>query len=321
MFIIGSNHLNQFGNSNKAAKAYEGLEFMVVNELFMTPTARYADILLPVTSPAERNDTTRPWPSGPYYAFINQAIEPLGECKSDLDIASELAERLGIKDFRPYTDDEYLRSFIEKNPETGEEIPDYETFKKQGIHRVNLKEPIVAFRAQIEDPENNLFPTPSGKIEIFSQRVADIGDPENIPPIPKHRRVKEDRFDPLIEKYPLQMISPHPRTRSHSTMFNVEWLQEIEPHRAWINPHDAEVRGIKDGNAIYIFNDRGKIAIEAWITNRIMPGVIAVTEGAWYNPDEEGIDRGGCPNTLTLDEYSPGGASVLKTVLVEAEKA
>ena len=159
-----------------------------------------------------------------------------------------------------------------------------------------------------------------GKIEIFSQRAADIGDPENIPPIPKYRRVKEDRFDPLIEKYPLQMLSPHPRTRTHSTMFKVEWLQEVEPHRAWINPVDAEARGIKNGDEIHVFNDRGKIAIEAWVTNRIIPGVISVTEAAWYDPDEKGVDRGGCPNTLTLDEYSPGGAAVLKTVLVEAKK-
>ena len=321
VFNVATNHLNQLGNANKAARAYEQLEFMVVNDLFMTPTARYADILLPVTSPAERNDTTRPWPSGPYYAFINQAIEPLGECKSDLDIAADLAERMGLKDFRPLSDDEYLRNFIEKNPETGKEIPDYETFKAQGVHRVKLKEPIVAFKAQIEDPENNPFPTPSGKIEIFSQRAADIGDPENVPPIPKYRRVKEDRFDPLIKKYPLQMLSPHPRTRAHSTMFKVEWLQEVEPHRAWINPVDADARGIKDGDEIHVFNDRGKIAIKAWVTKRIIPGAISVTEGAWYDPDEEGIDRGGCPNTLTLDEYSPGGAAVLKTVLVEAKKA
>ena len=321
VFNIGSNHLNQLGNSNKAARAYAGLDFMVINELFMTPTARYADILLPVTSAAERNDTNRPWPSGPYYLFLNQAIDPLGECKSDLDIASELAERLGIKDFRPLSDDEYLRSFVEKYPEMQKEIPDYETFKRRGIHRVKLAEPIVAFKEQIDDPENHPFPTPSGKIEIFSQRVADLGDPENLPPIPKYRRVREDRFDPLTEKYPLQMMTPHPRIRAHSTMYKVALLREFEPHRAWINAEDAAVRGIKNGDEIHIYNDRGKIAIEAWVTCRIIPGVVAVTEGAWYDPDETGIDRGGCPNTLTLDDYSPGGASTLKAVLVEVEKA
>ena len=320
VFNIGGNHLNQLGNSNKAAKAYAGLEFMVVNDLFMTPTARYADIILPVTSPAERTDTVRPWPSGPYYLFMNKAIEPIGECKSDLDIAAELAQRLGISDFRPYSDEEYLKTFIEKNPETGKEIPDFEKFKQDGVHRVTLAEPIVAFKDQIDDFEKNPFPTPSGKIEIFSQRAADINDPENIPPIPKYRRVKEDRFDPLIEKYPLQMMSPHPRTRSHSTMYKVEWLAEIEPHRAWMNPKDAEKRGIQTGDRIQVFNDRGIIAIDVWVTERIVQGAIAVTEGAWYNPDENGIDQGGCANTLTSDGYSPGGASVLKTVLVEVKK-
>ena len=320
VFTLGSNHLNQLGNSNKSAKAYAGLEFMVVNELFMTPTARYADILLPVTSPFERTDMARPWPSGPYYLFMNQAIEPLGECKSDLTIAAELAGRMGIPDFKPYSDDEYLRSFIEKNPETGKEIKDFDRFKKEGVHRVKLNEPIVAFKAQIDDLENNPFPTPSGKIEIFSQRAFEINDPENVPPIPKHRSVKEDRFDPLIEKFPLQMISPHPRNRVHSTLYKVELLAETEPHRAWINRSDAERRGIKTGDRIHVFNDRGTIAIDAWVTDRIIPGVIAVTEGAWYAPDENNVDQGGCANTLTLDGYSPGGASVLKTALVEAVK-
>jgi anaerobic dimethyl sulfoxide reductase subunit A len=321
VFTVGCNHLNQLGNANKAAKAYEGLEFMVVNDLFMTPTARYADILLPVTSPMERTDTVRPWPSGPYYLFMNQAIEPVGECKSDLNIAAELARKLGIQDFKPLTDDEYLRMFIETNPETGKEISDFDAFKKQGVHRVTLKEPIVAFKEQIEDPEHHPFQTPSGKIEIFSQRAADIQDPENVPPIPKYRRVREDRFDPLIEKYPLQMMSPHPRNRTHSTMYKVEWLAEVEPHRAWVHPVDAAKRGIQTGDRIHVFNDRGTIAIDAWVTRRIMPGVIAVTEGAWYAPDENGVDQGGCANTLTLDDYSPGGASALKTVLVEAKKA
>ncbi len=316
-----NNHLNQLGDANKAARAYASLYFMVVPELFMTPTARYADIVLPVTSPAERNDLTRPWPSGPYYTCINQAIEPIGECKSDLDIATDLAERLGIKDFRPYTDEEYLRMFVEKNPETGPQIKDYEKFRREGVHRVKLPEPIVAFKKEIEDPENHPFPTPSGKIEIFSQRAADIGDPERVPPIPKYRRTKEDRFDPLIEKYPLQLISPHPKTRDHSSLYLVDWLQEVEPHRAWINPVDARARGIEDGDEIYVFNDRGKIAITAWVTERIIPGVISISEGTWYNPDEQGVDRGGCVNTLTSDDYSPGGAATLKTALVQAVKA
>ncbi|MGD8974373.1 MAG: molybdopterin dinucleotide binding domain-containing protein, partial [Desulfobacterales bacterium] len=130
----------------------------------------------------------------------------------------------------------------------------------------------------------------------------------------------EDRNDPLIEKYPLQLLSPHPRNRVHSEMFKVEWLREVEPHRVWINLQDAEPRGITDGDEVFVFNDRGKVAITAWVTERIMPGVVCIFEGSWYQPDKEGIDRGACANTLTKDEYSGGGASALNTALVQVCK-
>ena len=103
-------------------------------------------------------------------------------------------------------------------------------------------------------------------------------------------------------------------------MFKVEWLREVDPHRVWINPKDAEPRGISDGDEVFVYNDRGKVAITAWVTERIMPGVVSIFEGAWYDPDEEGIDRGACANTLTKDEYSGGGASALNTALVQVSK-
>jgi anaerobic dimethyl sulfoxide reductase subunit A len=320
MWSMCNNYLNQTGNSNKAARALKQLDFLAVNELFMTATAKYADLLLPVTSAAERSDLTRPWPSGPYFTFVNRALEPLGECKSDLDIVGELAERLGIENFNPFTEDDILRMFVEQNPETASLIPDFDTFRCEGIHRVKLEKPIVAFQNQIEDRENHPFETPSGKIEIFSQRVADLDNPL-CPPIPKYMQVPEDRNDPLAEKYPLQLLTPHPKNRVHSELYKVAWLREVEPHWAWINPVDADVRGIKDGDEIYVFNDRGRVSIPAWVTERIKPGVISIFEGAWYNPDKDGIDRGACANTLTRDAYSGGGAAVMNTCLVEATKA
>ena len=319
-WFLNNNFLNQLGNTNKAARALRGLEFLIVSELFMTPTARFADILLPVTHTAERNDLTRPWPSGPYYTFVNKAVEPPGECKSDLEIACDLAQELGFRDYNPLSEEEWLKAFVEKNPETAEQIKDYDKFRREGIHRVKLAEPIVAFKEQIEDPENNPFPTPSGKIEIFSQRVADLNNPL-CPPVPKYLSTWEDQNDPLTGKYPLQVLSPHAKNRVHSHLHKVDWLREIEPHRAWINPADAEPRGIRKGDEIYVFNDRGKLAITAWVTERIMPGVICIFEGAWYDPDEQGIDRGGCVNVLTKDAYSEGGASALNTALVQASKA
>jgi anaerobic dimethyl sulfoxide reductase subunit A len=320
MWSMCNNYLNQTGNSNKAARALQELEFFCVHELFMTAQARYADLLLPVTSAAERSDLTRPWPSGPYFTFMNRALAPLGECKSDFDIVSELAERLYIEGFNPHTEDEWLKMFVENNPEYRQHIKNYDKFREDGIHRVELDEPIVAFKAQIEDIKNNPFPTPSGKIEIFSQRVADLNKPDT-PPIPKYMPTPEDRNDRLFEKYPLQLLTPHPRNRVHSELYLVPWLREIEEHRAWVNPVDAAPRGIRDGDEIYVFNDRGKVAIKAWVTERIIPGVVSIFEGAWYNPDKEGVDRGACANTLTKDAYSGGGAAVMNTCLVEVKKA
>jgi anaerobic dimethyl sulfoxide reductase subunit A len=319
MWSMCNNYLNQTGNSNKAARALHKLEFFCVNELFMTAQARYADLVLPVTSAAERSDLTRPWPSGPYFTFMNRALEPLGECKSDFDIVTEVAERLGIKDFNPYTEAEWLKMFVDGNPEYQKHIKDYDTFRKNGIHRVKLPEPIVAFKKQIDDPENNPFPTPSGKIEIFSQRVADLNNPDT-PPIPKYLPTPEDRNDPLFDKYPLQLITPHPKNRVHSELYLVPWLREVEEHRAWISPVDAESRAIKDGDDIFVFNDRGRVLIKAWITKRIIPGVVCIFEGTWYNPDKDGVDRGACANTLTKDAYSGGGAAVMNTCLVQIAK-
>ncbi|MBY9015399.1 MAG: molybdopterin-dependent oxidoreductase [Candidatus Lokiarchaeota archaeon] len=319
-WFVNNNFLNQLGNTNKAAEALKKLDYMVSAELWLTPTARYADIVLPVTSAAEKNDFTRPWPSGPYFTAMNQAIEPIGECKSDLRIAEELADKLGLEEFVKYPDEKKaLRFLIKLREDTRKNIRNINEFREKGIHRIEIEEPYVAFKEQIDDIENKPFKTPSGKIEIFSQRIADLNDPEN-PPIPKYMERWEGRYDPLSEKYPLQLLSPHPKNRVHSELYLVEWLREVDPHVAWINPVDAEYRGIRDGDEILVYNDRGKLTIKAWLTERIIPGAISIFEGAWYDPDENGIDRGGCVNTLTKDAYSPGGASALKSCLVEIKK-
>ncbi len=321
-YFAGGNRLNQRGNANKGARALSGLEFAVSNELFLTPTARYCDIVLPVRSFAENNDLTRPWPSGPYLAFSSAAIEPMGECKSDFEIGNLLGEAWGLPDFNPMNEEQWLRSIIATHPEYVEHAGDYDKFKEESISRMELDEPYIAFKEQIEDPENNPFKTPSGKIEIYSQRLADL-DSEETPAVPKYvvSKTRENRNHALAAKYPLEMLSPHPRVRCHSQLQNVDWLVEVDPHVAWINPVDAEPRGILDGDDIHVFNDRGKIAIKAWVTRRIIPGVISIYEGTWYDPDENGIDIGGCTNTLTDDVFSPGGAATLKTCLVDIAKA
>ena len=112
---------------------------------------------------------------------------------------------------------------------------------------------------------------------------------------------------------------------------DVSWFREIETCKVkgpdgylyepvWINPVDAASRDLKNGDVVKMYNERGIVLGGAYITERIMPGVVNIPQGAWYDPDEKGIDRGGCSNMLTKDAKSPGGAFCTNTTLVQVEK-
>jgi anaerobic dimethyl sulfoxide reductase subunit A len=117
------------------------------------------------------------------------------------------------------------------------------------------------------------------------------------------------------------MITSHFKRRTHTQFESLPWLKELMPQALLMNPVDAKSRGIKDGDLVRVFNDRGVITLPATVTERIMPGVVDLPQGAWYSPDKDGVDRGGCPNVLTKDMRSPGGAICPNTGLVEVEKA
>ena len=317
VYIAACNPLNQRANTHRGVEALKSLEFIVVHEQFMTPTAKFGDIVLPVNTFMERNDITTPWLGAPYYIYLNKAINSLYETKSDLEICRELSKRLDIPEaFGDETEDELLRTIAASR----DDITDYEAMKRDGVLKIKLAEPIVAFKKQIEDPEHNPFPTLSGKIEIYCEHLAEMSNPL-IPPIPKYLSPWENYDDPLAAKHPLQLLTTHYKTRAHSIWYNVPWMREIEPHSVWINTADAEARGIKDGNLVDVYNNRGRIRIPAKVTERIMPGVVNVSQGAWYDPDENGVDRGGCANVLTNDKRSPGGAVPMNTALVQVEPA
>lgn len=321
LYVTNANPLNQFPNTSKGVKALKKLEFVIVHEQFMTATARFADILLPVNTHLERNDICRPWASGPYYIYLSKVIDSLHESKSDLEICCELATRLNIEGYSEKTDDEWLRELWTSAEELtySKPLPNYDVFKRKGVHKIELQEPAIAFKEQIADPKKHPFPTPSGKIEIYSQRLADMNNPK-LPPIPKYVEAWEGHNSALAKHYPLQLITPHSRRRVHSIMDNIAWLKELEPQALWINSVDARSRGIKNGEMVKVFNNRGEVVIPAKVTERIMPGVVSLAEGACYNPDGRGIDRGGCANVLTKDEYSPGGAFCSNTCLVEVHR-
>jgi anaerobic dimethyl sulfoxide reductase subunit A len=316
-YIVGTNRLNQFGNVNKGIKALKSLDFIVIFEQFMTPTAQLADIVLPVNTFMERNDIAVPWLGAPYYIYLNKAIDSMYESKSDLEICKELSKKLGVEQsLLDLPEDQILR--LLSAPRT--DIESYNKLKREGYCKVKVEEPFVAFKEQIEDIDKHPFPTLSGKIEIYCEHIAEKNNPL-MPPIPKYLTHEEHYDSPKAEKFPLQLITPHNKRRIHSTLHNIPWLQEVELHHAWINPIDALKRNIENGDLIDVYNERGRIRIPAKVTERIIPGVVCIYQGAWYTPDKEGIDLGGCANVLTQDSYSPGGAFPLNSSLVEIKLA
>jgi len=314
-YIAAENRLNQYSNVNKGIKALKSLEFIVVHEQFMTPTAKFADILLPVNTFMERNDIAVPWLGSPYYIYLNKAIDSLYESKSDLEICKELSKKLGIEPgLLNLSEDQILRIFTSPR----KDIKSYDEMKRDGFYKVKVDETFVAFKEQIADPENNPFPTLSGKIEIYCEHIAELNIP-NMPPIPKYLSHEEHYDAPLAKKYPLQLLTTHNKRRTHSSISMIPWLEEVEPHMVWINPIDSKSRGIEYGDLVDIFNDRGRVRIPANVTERVIPGAVVIYQGAWYNPNEEGVDVGGCGNVLTKDSRSPGGAFPMNSALVQVE--
>ncbi|MFH1382523.1 MAG: molybdopterin-dependent oxidoreductase [Chloroflexota bacterium] len=320
LYVVMRNIVNQYPNTNKTREALKNVEFFVTHDQFLTPSGKFADIILPVTTHWEKTDFLRSHTT--YFILANKVVNPLPGSKSDFEVCAELARRLGLPAYSTKTEDEWLKEIIAMGPDSSKEIKDYDQLKKDGLHRMKPVEPVVAFTEQINDPEHNRFPTPSGKIEIFSQRLADLNNPLT-PPIPKYIPTWEGREDPLFQQYPLQLVTFHVKTRTHSTFYNIASVRELD-HRTtrsvWINPVDAEKRGITDGEKVRVFNGRGEMVIEAFVTNRIMPGVVAIGEGSWYQPDENWLDHGGCANVLTRDQPSPMGSHASNTSLVQVER-
>ncbi|EOV9675075.1 dimethylsulfoxide reductase subunit A [Cronobacter turicensis] len=311
--------INQHSHINRTHEILQDdkkCELIVVIDCHMTASARYADILLPDCTASEQMDFALDASCGnmAYVIFADRAIAPRFECRTIYDITSALAVRMGVDEqfTEGRTQEGWLRHLYAQSQRAIPELPDFDTFRKQGIFK--LRDPQghhVAYQAFRENPAANPLDTPSGKIEIYSSALADIAAHWQLPegdvihPLPVYSPGFEQVSDPLRAQYPLQLTGFHYKSRTHSTYGNVDVLQAACRQQIWINPQDAQARGIRDGDPVRVWNARGEARIEAKVTPRIMPGVVALGEGAWYQPDAQGVDHAGSINVLTTQRPSP----------------
>ncbi len=324
--LAGNALLNQHGDIGATAKLLEDTslcECIVCSDVFMTPSAKYADVILPAVSFLEMNNMVTPWEVGNFIGAVNKVAEPLGQCRFEYDWMKEIARRIGVYD--AFTEghetvEEWLRDRYEAIRPQVPDLPKYEEFVREGIYRYPVGKPHVAFQEQIERPGTCPFPTPSGKIEIFSPALYELGNHKEIPGIPGYLPVSEGPEDELYGKYPLQLVGYHTKRRCHSIHDTNEELEKLDPQRVHIHVEDATARGIKDGDMVRVYNDRGTCILPAKVTEHVAIGVVAMAQGAWHTPDEKGLDRRGSINNLTSLETTPlAKGNAQHTNLVEIE--
>ena len=329
------------------------IECYITNNLWLQNDCQFSDLILPVTSQLEEDDIMASYlalgANQQTVAWIQrQAIEPIGESKSDYLIACEVAKKLGI--YEKYTEGLTIEERIKL------------AFDKSGLadhinwEKLNEKQYWVAPIASdwektppglsefYNDPEANPLETPSGKLEFYSQRLAEhFPDDKERGPYPKYviggpgwshdESLDIQNGAEKCKKYPLLFMSNHPRHRFHSSGEGNAWLREIPTCKVkgydgymyeplWIHPETARQRGIKHGDIVKVFNDQGTELFGAYITERIIPGAVSADHGAHVDQITDKLDRGGSTNLIspTGISSSNSGGMVVSGYLVEAQK-
>ncbi|WP_153448716.1 molybdopterin guanine dinucleotide-containing S/N-oxide reductase [Vibrio algicola] len=332
----GGGNFTQHQDTNRLARAWQSLELSVVSEIYWTAAAKHADIVFPITTSFERNDLTMVGDySSQYIAPMKQVVAAQGEAKSDFDVFSELSEMLfkgGSSAYREGRDEmEWLNHFYKIAQKGGRNarvpMPNFTYFWKQNKEfEMNWNEEnakFVRFAEYRKDPIMNPLGTPSGKIEIYSKTLASY----NLPDCPAHPTwLEPTEYTGNAKDGELQLMTAHSAVRLHS-QFNYADIrkQDAVANREpiVIHPQDAKSRGIKDGDLVRAFNQRGQVLVGAKVTDGIKQGSVCIHEGAWPDFDPKtGIDRNGGSNVLTLDipasRLSNGCAA--NSALVKIEK-
>ncbi|HUQ24886.1 MAG TPA: molybdopterin oxidoreductase family protein [Burkholderiales bacterium] len=274
--------------------------FTVVMDHFQTDTADYADILLPATTQLEHFDVHRSY--GHLYALANNpAIAPVGESLPNSEVFRRLAARLGFDEpcFRD-SDQDICRTALGKNF-------DWEKLKADGWQRLAVPQRFAPFA-------EGGFPTPSGKCEFHSVWL----EKQGIDPLPFYNPPAEVKDEALAERYPLAFLSPPARHFLNSTFANLARFREFErePHLD-MHPEDAKRRGIADGDAVRVFNDRGSYELKARINGKPRPGVVVAPSVWWKKHAPDGRNANDVTSQRTADL---GGAATYYDCRVEVEK-
>jgi molybdopterin guanine dinucleotide-containing S/N-oxide reductase-like protein len=324
------------GNSFIKALHDPKIEFFFVQHPWMENDCIFADLILPSNTKFEEEDIAADSLSGQWQTLLNEekCIEPIGESKSDYEIVCLIAEKLGL--LKEYSEDRTIEDWKKLGFEHSgvEKYTNYADFKKNGYFVVPTDRKWRDYKAGLgnfcDEPEKYPLSTPSGKIELYSQKLAEsFPDDEERPPYPKWipygKSHQESCLCERALKYPLLVVSNHPRWGVHSEHQDMTWLREIPTckikgpdgylyHPVWIHPIDAVKRGINHGDIVKLFNERGATLCGAMVTERIIPGAVSSDHGAKYDPIVPGeLDRGGANNTLSPNKTTSKNAAGIAT--------
>lgn len=302
IYCVGGNYLGQGSDLNKSRRAFDKAEFSVVHDYFLTETASWADIVLPATTFLEREDIC--FVPGNYLFYSAQAVPPQGEAKNDYEIFSLLAERLGFaEEFTAgLSEAQWIEKFLDESV-----VDDQKAFRDCGIWfgKEHRRRALADFFA---DPEGKKLSTPSGKIEIVSQAYEAAGGPlwpvAHIPEPP--------------DGYPLMLITPHERYRTHSQFDNLPVFRRLCFDKMMMHPEDALSRGIGEGDKVVVKSEVGSMVMQVAISNDIARGVVSANQGTWPRVDAESGLPAGNVNVLTSTEPTlPSRGSRTHSVFVE----
>lgn len=314
-YWVGGNPFSHQQDRNEMLRAWRELDTFVVHDVQWTASARHADIVLPATTSYERNDIEQ---VGDYalshMVAMKKIVEPVFEARSDFDIFAAVAEEMGVG--YAYTQGlsemDWIRGIYEaakiEARAKGMEMPVFQVFwdsnKPLGFPLSEEQANFVRHADFREDPLLNALGTASGKFELYSATIAKYGYDD----CPPHATWMEplERLDGPGVAFPLHVATNHPQMRLHSQLcgtVNRDSYAVAGREPCWINPIDAAARGLKDGDVVRVFNDRGQLLTGIVITDEIMPGVIRINEGGWFDPLDPrqigSLDVYGDVNTLT----------------------